>query len=206
MATQPLISSLGEILTEVRPQESQPTGAQELSQGLGSITTYIYKFGRGATVRPFRELLSEMPFEANVADTIRSTSGIDASSVRDWWSRGVISEIDALLAGSEDEVAPTRHAYERARSVVEAAYGELDRLRGKKRRGVPEIFPKPLVTTDDVGGIRLSWRMGSKQVRANFGARPELQSYVYFESGLEHNAEDLDVEHLAGRLAWLTAD
>lgn len=206
MATQPLISSLGEILTEVRPQESQPTVAEELSQGLGTTTTYISKFGSGVTVPLFRGLLSEMAFEANVPDTTRSTFGIDAPSVRGWWSRGVISEIDALLAGSDDEVAPTRHAYERARSVVEAAYGEVNRLRAKKRRGVPEIFPRPLVTTDDVGGIRLSWRLGTKQVRANFGAQPELQSYVYFESGVEHNAEDLDVEHLAGRLAWLTGD
>jgi hypothetical protein len=121
-------------------------------------------------------------------------------------SSPVISEIDALLAGSEDEVVPTGYAHERARSIIEAAYGEINRRRFKKHWGVPKIFPKPLVTTDDVGGIRVSWCTENKQVRANFGARPEpeLRSYVYFESALEHGVDQLDAQHLAGRLAWLT--
>jgi len=118
----------------------------------------------------------------------------------------VIREIDALLAGSEDEVVPTMYAYQRARSFIEGAYGEVRGQRVKKHSGVPEIFPKPLVTTDDVGGIRVSWRTETRQVRANFGARPEpeLRSYVYFESAFDHGIEPLDTQHLAGRLAWLT--
>jgi hypothetical protein len=130
--------------------------------------------------------------------TYVETSGTESSPV--------IGEIDALLAGREDEVVPTRYAYEIARSLIEAAYGEINSRRAKKRWGVPEIFPKALVTTDDVGGIRVSWRTDTGQVRANFGARPEpeLRSYVYFESGLEHDVEPLDVQHLAGRLTWLT--
>lgn len=110
----------------------------------------------------------------------------------------VTGEIDALLAGREDEVTPTEYAYLRARSTVESTYGRI-----KAGQNVPEMVPVPSVTTDDVGGIRLAWQVGTKQVRANFGATLDLRSYLYYESGLEHNAEPLDPEHLAGRLAWL---
>ncbi len=109
-----------------------------------------------------------------------------------------IAEIDALTSGSEDEIPPTEFAYRRARSIVESAYGRIT-----TRFNVPEILPKPSATTDDVGGIRLAWRVAGKQIRANFGATPELRSYIYYESGLEHSVEHLDARHLAGRLAWL---
>jgi hypothetical protein len=117
----------------------------------------------------------------------------------------VVAEIDALLANKEDEIVPTMYAFTRARGLVEAAYGEVDRLRViRKQFGVPAIFPKPIATTDDRGGIRVSWRAENKQVRANFGADAQLRSYVYFESPLAHGVEPLDAEHLAGRFAWLT--
>src|ERR1700675_1895497 len=77
-------------------------------------------------------------------------------------SAPVIRNIDALLASGEDGVVPTDDAYKRARSLIEATYAEVNRI--KKHRGVPEIFPKPSVTTDDIGGIRLAWRNETKQV------------------------------------------
>jgi len=114
-------------------------------------------------------------------------------------SSAVVAEIDGLIAGREDETKPSEYAYGKARSLVEAAYGHI-----KLRESVPEIVPEALVTTDDVGGIRLAWRVGPKQVRANVGADANLRSYIYFESDTQHAVEQLDVRHLAGRLAWLT--
>jgi hypothetical protein len=151
-----------------------------------------------------QELLLKMAFEHASVALFTLLDDVVGTSEAGRWSRPVIEQIDALQAGADDEVPPTEYAYERARSIIEEAYGRIDSSRAKKRLGVPEIFPRPFVTTDDVGGIRLSWRLGSKLLRANFGARPELQSYIYFESGLEHDAEELSVENLAGRLAWLT--
>ncbi|MFI5098602.1 MAG: hypothetical protein ACHQT6_11575 [Candidatus Acidiferrales bacterium] len=118
-------------------------------------------------------------------------------------SSGVVSDIDRLAAGAEDETAPTQFAYEKARSIVQAAYGKLE----IHVLNVPGIVPAPLVTTDDAGGIRLAWQAGAKQMRANFGAvcEPQRRSYIYYEFGQEHAVEQLDVEHLVGRLSWLMA-
>ncbi len=128
---------------------------------------------------------------------IQSKINLATSFVRN--SSAVLSEIDALAAGTEDEVRPTEYAYTRARSYVESAYGQA-----KVPGHLPEIVPQVSVTTDDVGGIRLAWRLGPKQLRANFGAAANLRSYLYFESALEHRAEDLDMQRLAGGLDWLT--
>jgi hypothetical protein len=113
-------------------------------------------------------------------------------------SSAVLTEIDALAAGVDDEVKPSEYAYGRARAFVEAAYGQA-----LLPKSVPRTIPAPLVTTDDVGGVRLAWRLGPKQLRANFGANANLRNYLYFESGLEHHVEDLDVSRLAGGLDWL---
>jgi len=114
----------------------------------------------------------------------------------------VTSEIDKLAAGVEDETIPTEFAHNNARRTVEAAYQILER-----KFGIAERIPAPTLTTDDAGGIRLGWRSGAKQVRVNFGAAPEPanQTYLYFESPIEHRVENLDTENLAERLSWLMA-
>ena len=111
----------------------------------------------------------------------------------------VISEIDALKAGVEGEEIPTDFAYQNARSIVESAYGQV-----RAKNTVPYTIPNPFVTTDEAGGIRVVWRCRDKHVRVNFGAIAELRSYLYFESRLEHAVEQLNAEHLARRIAWLT--
>jgi hypothetical protein len=114
----------------------------------------------------------------------------------------VASEIDKLAAGVQDETIPTEFAHRNARRIVEAAYQILERKLGSAER-----LPAPTFTTDDAGGIRLGWRSGAKQVRVSFGAAPEpaTQTYLYFESPVEHHVENLDTENLAERLSWLMA-
>jgi hypothetical protein len=114
-------------------------------------------------------------------------------------SSEVISEIDQLKAGVEDEEIPTDFAYKAACTVVELAYSQPE-----TQNRIPRIMPKPWVTTDDVGGIRVVWTFESKRLVANFGARPDLQTYLYYESQLEHDAEPLNANSLRRRLAWLT--
>jgi hypothetical protein len=111
----------------------------------------------------------------------------------------VISEIENLAA--ENEVPPTNFAYLHSRAVVGAAYGLM---LPKQSLIMPmSHIPRPVVVTDDVGGIRLAWRKGIKTVRANFGANDNLRSYVYFESGIEHGVRPLDAASLSDMLNWL---
>jgi hypothetical protein len=112
----------------------------------------------------------------------------------------VVAEIENLRRGVEDEAIPTDFAYANAKQTVESGYGQF-----KSYALAPKTVPRPFVTTDDVGGIRLAWRSGKKQVLANFGARSGLKSYLYFESPIEHGSQVLDPGNLAGRLSWLTA-
>lgn len=111
----------------------------------------------------------------------------------------IIHDIDELMAGKEDEEKPTEFAYSYARRVVESAYGKA-RITGT----LATIVPKPVATTDDAGGIRLLWNLGTRNVRLNFGAAEDRQSYLYYEAGQDHGVEPLDEDRLAGRLAWLT--
>jgi hypothetical protein len=115
-------------------------------------------------------------------------------------SSQLIGEIEQLKAGKPDEAQATDFAYKTARAVIESAYALV-----QLGRNVPRIVPEPWATTDDVGGIRVLWDSGSRKLRANFGARPELQTYLYYESDVEHDAEPLDAKSLKSRLRWLTA-
>jgi hypothetical protein len=113
----------------------------------------------------------------------------------------IVASINGLMKASdeENEVVATEHAYSTARATIESAYG---RLLDQKKAVISKV-PAPAVTTDDRGGVRLSWRSGEKQVRVNFGAFPEARSYLYFESPLEHNVDDLQPTNLSQRLEWL---
>jgi len=204
MCTQPmLIGPLGENAPERRRHTTVQDTMQEYVQSLSTRRPQILIDADVPATPAAEELLSKVL--SRFSDVTLWTSESNSVELLAERSRPVIEEIDALRAGREDEVIPTEHAYRNARSIVESAYGQINSPSGRKQLGVPEIFPKPLISTDDVGGIRLSWRTGTKQVRANFGANPELRSYVYFEHGREHAVEELDPQRLSGRLTWLTA-
>lgn len=199
MASQPiLVGPLGEAPAERRSRPKLEAGVQRYFQGLpkaaaGTLIDIECPSLAGGEILARINLRSgsEMPSFALVAQ-----------GAENWladWSRSVVEAIDSLLAVREDEVPATQYAYEKARSIVESAYGRV-----RAQMNVPEVIPRPAVTTDDVGGVRLSWRANAKQVRANFGARDGLRSYIYFESDHEHDVEELNADRLAGRLAWLT--
>lgn len=100
------------------------------------------------------------------------------------------AELEVLRANAEgDWITPTPYAYDRARAIMDECPG----------------VPVALMTTDSEGGIRMAWRRGEKQARANFGARPGLKSYIYYESPEAHNAEDLQAANLLKRLRWLNS-
>ncbi len=191
MASQPLpLGYYGESepAENRRPSRSYPRGQHSMEQPSTSTTSVMTKRISSPSLFEPQSIFEVM---------ISPQSNVVTSYARN--SSAVVAEIDGLIAGREDETKPSEYAYGKARSLVEAAYGHI-----KLRESVPEIVPEALVTTDDVGGIRLAWRVGPKQVRANVGADANLRSYIYFESDTQHAVEQLDVRHLAGRLAWLT--
>lgn len=103
--------------------------------------------------------------------------------------RGNRLELEILLANKDqDWITPTRYSYNRALAILESVVD----------------LPVTFMTTDPEGGIRMAWRQGRSQVRANFAARPELRSYIYYESPIVHDVEDLDALNLLKRLSWLT--
>lgn len=128
---------------------------------------------------------------------VRKETKIKTAAIRP--SDVIVHDIDELMAGKEDEAKPTEFAYAYARRVIESAYGKA-KVTGR----VPTVLPKPLATTDDVGGIRLLWNLGARNIRLNFGAARDRQSYLYYEADLEHGVEPLNDENLVKRLDWLT--
>jgi hypothetical protein len=125
---------------------------------------------------------------------ITGTSSLPFGSLDD-----IFSEIENLA--ENNEVPPTDFAYLKSREIVGTAYG----LMLPKQSLVVLVYniPKPVVVTDDAGGIRMAWRKGAKTVRTNFGANEHLQSYTYFESDTEHGLRPLNGESLSDRLKWL---
>lgn len=198
MSTQPiLVGPLGESAAERRLPHTQEAAGQKYLQGLPE-TVAVRLINIGGPAISSEGVLARLVSEKVSDVTVFAISLISGDPPKGR-ARSVVEAIDLLLAGGEDEITPTEYAYEKARSIVESAYG-----RAEAKMRIPEALPRPSITTDDVGGVRLSWRADARQLRANFGARQDLRSYIYFESGEEHDIEELSADNLAGRLAWLT--
>jgi hypothetical protein len=111
----------------------------------------------------------------------------------------ILGAIDKLMSPEDvdDDPPATTHAYQTARTIVESAYGRFHADNRSKN------LPLPIVTTDERGGIRLSWEHGERHVRTNFGAARDLRSYLYFESPQEHEVDALEPDTLSARLTWM---
>lgn len=113
----------------------------------------------------------------------------------------ILVAIDKLMLPNEDDGDPaaTEHAYQSARAVIESAYGRL--FAGMEQRA--KQLPAPVVTTDERGGVRISWQRGDRSVRTSFAAAEGLRSYLYFESPTVHDVEALQPYTLSTRLDWI---
>ena len=113
----------------------------------------------------------------------------------------VVNELVQLQTSADDEglERPTDYAYGQAAQVIGRAYSTFWLQESLDYNQLV----KPNITTDDLGGIRISWQISGRVLRANFGADRERRSYLYFEDGHLHDVEDLGGETLAERLRWL---
>jgi hypothetical protein len=112
----------------------------------------------------------------------------------------VLRSIEGLRTGAgEDEIAATEYAVLEASKSVTGALVTMQ----LERAVAFATLPGPVLSTDDVGGIRISWSQKNACVRANFGATPHNRTYLYFESGNDRGIAAVDPSTLAERLFWL---
>jgi len=115
----------------------------------------------------------------------------------------VVNELIRLVVAPEDDNFPRPSDYSFTAAIQTAcrAYTlvQLEDCSSFHR------IPQPIVSTDDTAGLRLSWSLRGRRVRANFGGAKNLRSYLYFEFQQDHGVEGLDGERLAQRLRWLTS-
>lgn len=91
----------------------------------------------------------------------------------------------------EDQDFPTAYAYDTALTLLLDTQLEMSEL------------PRPSVTADETGGIRLQWISPERQVRLIVPADGSGREYVYFEAGESYDLENNPTPSvLAQRLRW----
>jgi hypothetical protein len=114
----------------------------------------------------------------------------------------VTKQIEEIFLLNEDDwVPPTEYSRSSAGRLVAAAY-TLTRLEDPH---CYELIPEAILTTDDQGGVRITWRCNGREIRANFGGQPDLRTYLYHESGTQYGIEELNDRSLSDRLRWIVA-
>jgi len=158
-------------------------------QGLVDFVQYVFSNAISIKSEPY------------AASGIFSTSpGAVTVSVFDKKYSDVLDKIRTLRNPEPDEERPsaTDFSYWNCLEAISGAYSLL-----KAEYPNLEKLSNPTALTDDWGGIRLIWRNVVKVVRANFGGRPDLKSYLYHESEDDYGIERLDDRTIATRLRWL---
>lgn len=114
---------------------------------------------------------------------------------------GAESSLSRLLTlleqNGEDDygiLGPTQHGFLTACRIID----------GAERQMVYSIPGSPCV--DSQGGIRVTWRLGGKEVRLICPSAPEQKPYIYEESETHNQAtHDVTPETLAQKLSWLVS-
>jgi hypothetical protein len=167
----------------------------------------------GQRLGPPADFLQEVLVESrlNAPGAIQGEAPTVTDAVEESLLPRVRMAIDGLMSPNEDDGDPiaTNHAYQSARAVVESAYGRLfAKIERLPRHRIQTLYSLsqtriPIVTTDERGGVRLSWQNGDRHVRTSFAAAEGLRSYLYFESPAEHDIEGLQPDTLSNRLYWM---
>jgi hypothetical protein len=106
-----------------------------------------------------------------------------------------LNRLVALLEADETDeygvLQPTQSAFRRTMQLVIEAYDTLG-----------DRFTKASVSTDDEGGIRVTWSKAEGEVRLVCPAQVEQAVYIYHELGADYAVEP-DVTG-AGLVHWLS--
>lgn len=125
-------------------------------------------------------------------DAIQDEIGVQAGSK----SRDSLLRLVDLLEGSgEDEygeVGPTQHAFKSAYRLIDSAEKQI----------VANTTGSPCV--DSLGGIRVTWKLGDREVRLICPATNNDAVYLYHQSEAEHLvSREVTAKLLADKLLWL---
>jgi hypothetical protein len=174
---------------------------------LDAVTAYVrslkYLLKRPNAVRDVREhhdpLLSYLCERSlSFSETCTSPPAATLNVVDKKYSQ-VFHEVFSLRnPEDQDDPIPTELAYWNSLKTIGSAYNILSAEHPRAAQ-----LTNPTAVVDNSGGVRLIWKTPSKQVKANFAARPDLKSYIYYESGQVYDTEPLDANNLARRLGWL---
>jgi hypothetical protein len=102
--------------------------------------------------------------------------------------RDFVNEVFSL-SSDEEETHPANHVVEQMLEITPFA-----------KLLLAQDWSQPWITTDGSGGIRLSWRHGSRELRAVFLAEPR-ERYIYWQDGSPHGVIPNFVS--ATLFAWL---
>jgi hypothetical protein len=162
-------------------------------------------FNIGKTLESSQQIVELKLTDANGPRTLRTLKEMQTSSatmrIAERKIESLINDLIELMAEAfeEDAGVPTGYALRNAIEILPSAY-TVARLRGPEEYN---SIPPATLATDEVGGLRLYWQVGRRQIRVNFGASPDRRSYVYFQDRERHGVDPLDAEALAERLQWL---
>jgi hypothetical protein len=167
----------------IRKASSPPNMVFDLSETLEGVVNLMQSSEGGQTLYEYVSCSAPATFE--VSDRRLSE---------------VIAELQELLNDAErgDWTAPSQFAFWNSLRTVTRAYAtsELEDPR------YPNL-PAPVTSTDDSGGVRVTWRGANRTLVAKFGADASLRSYLYFEVAELHGLEPLNPRALSNRLRWL---
>jgi hypothetical protein len=119
----------------------------------------------------------------------RRTSSLDSDKVtqtgRSWFSWASPGTKESFLAfftevlqynkeDEDDQIA--QYARDAALAIAESVYAKM-----------PNRWRTPRVATDGGGGVRLTWKLGDKELRAVFPADARRMQYLYVEHGENHS-------------------
>ena len=108
--------------------------------------------------------------------------------------RAIHERLLHLLQNDEDEEDqdfPTSYAYDKALALLLDTQLQMQKL------------PRPSITADETGGIRLQWLGPDRQVRLVIPADSHGREYVYFETKESYDLEDTpSAMALAQHLRW----
>jgi len=84
------------------------------------------------------------------------------------------------------------------------AFGTAERLLLIAYLSVNSDIPRPAITPDGEGGLRLEWRVPDREVRLICPAQPHRQPYIYYEADDNYKVvENVEGKTLAFWLTWL---
>jgi len=134
---------------------------------------------------------------AIVSAQLKAENITDVSANSQPWSTTVSRIVDLLELEQEDDygvLSPTQHSFKKALTMVAAAERQLSNP------------PIGSATTDSEGGIRVTWRIGDREVRFVCPATNARPVYIYV-GGPDHSNvmnENVTSAALTERLCWLT--